>query len=390
VPIRPARPALEMKMRKGLKAVMEGELLTPQQVAQLKHLSSPIRVECHRGTVRAGSNQNQIVCEGIVLKTAKSQSKIAMELLSMLPETLPGEHYRIIPKSLGHLLGYELYGRIVADTVNFQNKLRPITIMHCHQSVFGDHYDSVKQTNSTLVRVDKFIKDCCGAVSIEETNETKEKGKYIVVVLEEKVESARTAVRKMFQEFQQSGGRTAAMACLTAYQNFPLVNDNVTISGHAQRLSEKIRDRYRNCPKTTYQQSLSPSCSYHGNTTTTHKQIEATATPVPRSIIRTRQNNPTQQQWPQSPQAQQQQKPTNQVEERTIMSNLSPDDSAKTVMTNVYRMVDTLGSVVSALANESANTNDTMKQMMMQQATTMNNLMMIMSRNEERRQEVPI
>jgi hypothetical protein len=57
------------------------------------------------------------------------------------------------------------------------------------------------------------------------------------------------------------------MACLTAYQNFPLVNDNVTISGHA----------YRNCPKTTYQQSLSPSYSYHGNTTTTHEQIEATA-----------------------------------------------------------------------------------------------------------------
>jgi hypothetical protein len=72
------------------------------------------------------------------------------------------------------------------------------------------------------------------------------------------------------------------------------------------------------------------------------------------------------------------------------MSNLSPDNSAKSMMTNVSRMVETLGSVVSALAKESANTNDTMKQMMMQQATTMNNLMMIMSRNEERRQEVPI
>jgi hypothetical protein len=53
-------------------------------------------------------------------------------------------------------------------------------------------------------------------------------------------------------------------------------------------------------------------------------------------------------------------------------------------------MVETLGSVGSALAKESANTNDTMTQMMIQQATTMNNFMMIMSRNEERRQEVPI
>jgi hypothetical protein len=54
------RPNLEMKIRNGLKEVMEGEMLTPQQTAQLKHLSSPIRVECHRGTVRAGSTQQQV------------------------------------------------------------------------------------------------------------------------------------------------------------------------------------------------------------------------------------------------------------------------------------------------------------------------------------------
>jgi hypothetical protein len=124
-----------------------------------------------------------------------------MELLSMLPETLLGEYYRIIPKSLGNLLGYELYGRIIADTVNFQDTLRPITIMHCHPSVFEDLYDSVKVQNSSHVKVDTFIKESCGAISIEETTETREKGKYIVIVPEEKVDSARTAIGKMFQEF---------------------------------------------------------------------------------------------------------------------------------------------------------------------------------------------
>jgi hypothetical protein len=53
-------------------------------------------------------------------------------------------------------------------------------------------------------------------------------------------------------------------------------------------------------------------------------------------------------------------------------------------------MVETLGSVVNTLAKESANTNDTIKQMMIQQTTTVNNLMMLMARNEERRQEIPI
>jgi hypothetical protein len=141
------RPNLELKKRKGLKEVMEGELLTPQQTAQLKHLSSPIRVKCHRGMVRAGPKQQQVVCEGIVLKIAKSQSKIAMELLPMLPEALLREHYRIIPKSLGNLLGYELYRRIASGTVTFQDTLRPITIMHCHPSVFDNLYDSVKIQN---------------------------------------------------------------------------------------------------------------------------------------------------------------------------------------------------------------------------------------------------
>jgi hypothetical protein len=387
-----------MKIRNGLEEVMEGGMLTPQQVAQLKHLSSPIRVECHRGTVRAGSTQQQVICEGIVLKTTKSQSKIAMELLSMLPETTLGEHYRIIPKSLGNLLGYELYGRIVADTVHLQDTLRPITIMHCHPSVFEDLYDSVKIQNSSNIRVSKFIKECCGAISIEETNETKEKGKYIVIVPEEKVDSARTAIGKMFQEFQQSGGRPAAMACLSDYQNYPLVNDNVTISGHAQRLSEKIRSRYQNRPKTpANHQNLSASYSYHGSPTTLQTQSPSTqTTAVPRSIVRTAKHsinttNGATRQWTTTQvEHQQQTVPTNQVEDRTVMSNLSPEDSAKTMMTNVSRMVDMLGSVVNTLARESANTNDTIKQMMIQQTTTMDNLMMIMARNEERRQEIPI
>jgi hypothetical protein len=412
------RPILEKKIRKGLQEVMEGDMLTPQQIAQLKHLSSSIRVECHRGTVRAGTNQQQVVCEGIVLKTTKSQSKIAMELLSMLPEELLGEHYRIIPKSLGNLLGYELYGRILADTVHFQDTLRPITIMHCHPSVFEDLYDSVKIHNSSSIKVSKFIIECCGAISIEETNETKEKGKYIVVVPEARIESARTAIGKMFQEFQRSGGRPAAMACLSEYQNYPLVNDNVTISGHAQRLSEKIRSRYQNRPKTPIKNLYSSATySYHGSTTAMNEQSPTTPrTPVPRSIrgiVKGKQTNNTNtgtmQQWNTSTAVQQQQTPpTNQGEERTVMSNLSPDDSAKTMMTNVSRMVETLGktlgTVVNTLATNNeqmakatATTNNTMQQMMIQQsenmqqqAETMNAFMMLMTRNETRRQETPI
>jgi hypothetical protein len=119
--------------------------------------------------------------------------------------------------------------------------------------------------------------------------------------------------------------------------------------------------------------------------------IPQTTTPVPRSIFRKgKSNNITNiQQWPQLPIVQQQRRrrrrtttttttTTNQVEAGTVMSNLSPNDSAKTMMTNVSRMVESLGTVVNTLARENsnmakatANTNETIKLMMMQQSETM-------------------
>jgi hypothetical protein len=146
----------------------------------------------------------------------------------------------------------------------------------------------------------------------------------------------------------------------------------------------------KNCPS-------SASSSYHGSPPVMQEQSSpAQPTAVPRSIVRkakhpTYTTNGAPKQWTTTQAAQQQQTiPMNQAEERTVMSNLSPDDSAKSMMMNVSRMVDTLGSVVNTLARESANTNDTIKQMMIQQTTTMNNLVMLMARNEERRQEIPI
>jgi hypothetical protein len=88
-------------------------------------------------------------------------------------------------------------------------------MLHCHPSVFEDMHDSVVIQKSKHDEVQRFIIENCRI--IEETNETNKKGKYIVIVPEEKVDSARTAIGKMFQEFQDSGGRPAAMACLTAY-----------------------------------------------------------------------------------------------------------------------------------------------------------------------------
>ncbi|OEU19894.1 hypothetical protein FRACYDRAFT_235957 [Fragilariopsis cylindrus CCMP1102] len=400
------RPTMEKKISNGIKEIMNSNKLTPQQVAQIKNLSSNIRVECHRGTVRGGEYNNQAVCEGIVLKTTKTQAKLVMELLAMLPDKLLGDHYRIIPKSLNQLLGFEIYGQIVADTVNFQNKQKPITILNCHPSVLDDMYGNVKVLNSKQVTVQQFILGNCGAISIEETNETSTKGKYIVIVPANNLDSARTAIGKMFQEFQNSSDRPAAMECIKAYNNYPLVNDTVTISGHAERLSQQIRERYRNKPKTPIRNTQSSQYSYHGSFAM-EEQTASQAPSVPRSIIKNGRHTINTalpiQQWA-SPPAVQQAATTNQVEIGTVMSNLSPDDSAKTMMTNVSKMVESLSTVVNSLATGTANTNETIKQMMIQQAetnkqmmiqqtttmtnqtTTMNNLMMLMTKNEERRQ----
>jgi hypothetical protein len=53
------------------------------------------------------------------------------------------------------------------------------------------------------------------------------------------------------------------------------------------------------------------------------------------------------------------------------------------------KAVNTLAKENANMARETANTNDTIKQMMIQQTETMNAFMMLMTRNEERRQEIP-
>jgi hypothetical protein len=45
-------------------------------------------------------------------------------------------------------------------------------------------YDSVKIQESKHVEVQRFIIENCGAISIEETNETSTKGKCIIIVPE--------------------------------------------------------------------------------------------------------------------------------------------------------------------------------------------------------------
>ena len=395
------RPDIQEKIKNGIKEIIEVGDLSPQQRAQLKNLSNPVRIECFNGTFKAGSHQNPVTCEGVILKSAKSQAKLVMELLSMLPTNLLGEYYRVIPKSLNVLLGYEMYGDIVTDTVNFQNQLRPLTIMNCHHSIFEDKYDKLKTEKSTHVKVRQFITNI-GAISIEKTGETATKGKYIIIIPMDKAEKAREAIGTMFQEFQRESGRPAALACLENYNNFPTVNDTVTISGHAQKLADQIRKKYGNRSKRTpSSHSVATPYSFHGD------QFTQTSTPakVPTSIIRNnRQNTLTQTpkknredkrqqmqgQYLHAAQSQYQPHTPQQGDNKTIgteVSGLSPDDSAKTMMTNVSKLVVNLGDMVTTLAKESASTNDTLKQMMLQQSSTMNNFMALMARNEDSRNE---
>ena len=410
------RPDIELKIKKGIEEVINGKMLSPTQKAQLRNLSNPIRVVCYSGTFQAGSNTNPVICDGLLLKSAKSQAKIVMELLAMLPENIIGDQYNIIPKSLNTLLGYETYGKIVADTINYTGNLTPITIMNCHPSILEDQYDNVKSSGSKTISVREFIKNC-GAISIEKTSETEKNGKYILVVTKDKAETARNAIGRMFQEFQQQSGRPTAMACLEAYQMYPLVNDNVTISGHAEVMATKYRNKYKN--KTTEKHTPYTPYDFHGRTSANSPGIEQTTTAqVPTSILNSQKHttttktpHPTSQDNQQNNRRRKQQQTTatrlfpttthspstQQADALTIgtpMSGLSPDDSAKTMMTNMSKMVESIGTVVAKLADQNAqtnetmkHTNDTMKEMMVQQATQMNNLMAIMCRNEERRYE---
>jgi hypothetical protein len=70
------RPEMQEKIKIGIKDIIVEDELSPQQRAQLDNLSNPVIVECFNGKFHAGSNQNPIICEGVILKAAKSQVKL--------------------------------------------------------------------------------------------------------------------------------------------------------------------------------------------------------------------------------------------------------------------------------------------------------------------------
>ena len=105
------RPSIELKIKKGIEEVVKGNTLSPTQKAQLRNLSNPIRVVCYSGTFQAGANTNPGICDGLILKSAKPQAKIVMELLAILPDDIINQHYNIVlpPVNAKRAGGYRLY-----------------------------------------------------------------------------------------------------------------------------------------------------------------------------------------------------------------------------------------------------------------------------------------
>jgi hypothetical protein len=149
---------------------------------------------------------------------------------------------------------------------------------------------------------------------------------------------------------------------------YPLVNDNVTISGHAEVMATKYRKKYKN--KTTSKNSPYTPYDFHGRTsanspgikqaTTAHvptiilnsqRHTTITKTPIHTTIRNNQQNNPRRKQQQQQTTATRlfptntHSPSTQQADVLTIgtpMSGLSPDDSVKTMMTNMSKMVESI------------------------------------------------
>jgi hypothetical protein len=112
-----------------------------------------------------------------------------------------------------------------------------------------------------------------------------------IVVTKNKAENARNLIGRMFQEFEQQSGRPTAMACLEAYNMYPLVNDNVTISGHAEVIATKYRDKYKS--KSTSENTPYTPYDFHGRTTNSPNIEQTTTTHIPASILNSQRNQTT-------------------------------------------------------------------------------------------------
>ena len=218
----------------GIKLIMDEQLNETQQ-AQLDNLRNPIAVEVMGGVHIAGEGDYQLKLNCLVIKTSKSQKRLVMELLAMLPSDFLGNKLNIVPLTMQHHMKKEIYTAIVAQSVKETSQQLGIPIQYVHPSVFVKLYNPVETQGSIPISIDKFLLGI-GVISIKRTKKIKENGRYILIVQNDKQHLVRQKMESMFETIKDRNFDGAQIG-KHKYGFHPIIHDQILLSGNAYKLA---------------------------------------------------------------------------------------------------------------------------------------------------------
>ncbi|OEU13909.1 hypothetical protein FRACYDRAFT_242263 [Fragilariopsis cylindrus CCMP1102] len=184
------RPDCEKKINNGMKALIQSESIPEALRLKIQGLKKGIHVRVATGTVRGGTRNEPVMCEGLVLRTTKVQARTCIELLGLLDENILGDFY------------------------------------------------SIEQWQSKLTNL---LLDAWHCVAIERTMETTTRGKYLLLFREQDMEKAKESIGKLIEDFGRASDRKCAKLALEKYNEYPEFDSIQRISSSVHSKGLRIR-----------------------------------------------------------------------------------------------------------------------------------------------------
>jgi hypothetical protein len=264
------RPECEKKINNGIHALIQSGSIPEALRLKIKGLKKEIKIRVAAGTFRGGSKNDPVMCEGLVLRTTKAQSRASIELLGLLDENVLGEFYSIIPRGIDKELGPQLYGDLLRTNNDMLNTLRSISVVNWPEELFLDHYNPAPDVEGTVaIQIDKLFINVWKCVAIERTMETERRGKYLLIFKEEDMEKAKDSIGDLIEAFGRLSDRKCAKIALERFQEFPEFDSiqRVSQSVHSKglRIREMLQKAATQRTTSTPKQPKQPRFQFHVN-----------------------------------------------------------------------------------------------------------------------------
>ena len=175
---------------------------TETLAAQYKKLDRDKLITCHPAII-CGS---RVSSNGVVIQTTNSNAKLTVTLMTASPNSSLGNYYAIVPKGMDIYLGPVYYNKLLLQNNVQLNDQRAITLINsADHGFFSLKFNPTREIQGLpAITTKSFLFNQCRAISLEQTKDIEEIGKYLLIVHNNNITQAKTKIGKILRKLQQS------------------------------------------------------------------------------------------------------------------------------------------------------------------------------------------